>query len=323
MDPIELLDPEYLFFKDEPSNSWTLDNLEDIRRRVAEGFKPRTEARCEQRWIGGASGTYPLRLCLYWPETAASHESIPAVLYMHGGGFVLGCPEMLDDYLVGLAADLNALIVAVDYRLAPEHPFPAPLEDCYTGLAWLIEHGEALGIDKRNIAIMGHSAGGGLAAALALLVRTRRTYAIAGMALIYPMLDHRTGQQGVLAENSTTGTFAWGRAANQFCWECYRGAYTIEGDSAGLFSPALATGLHDLPPCFVGVGSLDLFLEEDVAFALKLSNAAVPVELHVYPGVPHMFDQYPGTMTDQSYADTVRALRRMVARTGMTTASKA
>jgi len=220
---------------------------------------------------------------------------------------------MADDYLADLANDLQAVVVAPDYRLAPEHPFPALLEDCHTALNWLLSEKSALRVDSDRVVIMGHSAGGGLAAALALLVRDTSQYPIAGLVMVYPMLDHRTGSETAPTENPTTGLLSWGRDANQFCWRCLQASSDINDDRADLFSPALASDLQGLPPSFIGVGALDLFLEEDVAFALKLSRSGVAMELHVYPGVPHMFDQYPGAVTEQCERDVNKALRQMLA----------
>ncbi|WP_122462568.1 alpha/beta hydrolase [Pseudomonas viridiflava] len=313
MDTHHLLDPAYKAFLDEPASVWTLDNLPAIRRRVDAAWKQPEEARHEQYWTQKDQ----IRLCIYRPE----HSPKPAqkratLLYIHGGGFVLGRPEMADDYLADLANELNVLIVAVDYRLAPEHPFPTPLEDCYAALAWIFNEGLALGVDTQKVMVMGHSAGGGLAAAVSIMVRDRNEYRLAGLLMVYPMLDNRTGSTTSSADNPTTGTLSWSREANRFCWECLQGAYALDDDQAALFSPALADDLTGLPPSFMSVGALDLFLEEDVAFALRLSKSGVPVELHVYPGVPHMFDQYPGRPTDQLKQDITRALACLCADKG-------
>lgn len=314
MDPDQLLDPEYRFFRDEVSSEWTLGNLAAIRTRIHATFKPAERARGEQHWVREPANTNDLRLCLYRPEHDVDTQDLPAILYVHGGGFVLGCPEMADDYLADLAIESGAMIVAVDYRLAPEHPFPAPLDDCYRGLEWLLRQQAALGVNPERIVIMGHSAGGGLAAALSLLVRDRGEISVAGSVLIYPMLDHRTGTPGAPVQNPGAGRFSWSREANQFCWQCYRGEYLCDDDRALLFSPALADDLSHLPPSFIAVGALDLFLDEDMAWAGKLSRLGVPVELHVYPGVPHMFDFHPGALTEQCKRDVVRALRKMLKR---------
>ncbi|WP_426199563.1 alpha/beta hydrolase [Pseudomonas sp. DC3200b2] len=309
MNPADLLHPDYRFFQNETHSHWSMANLPAIRARVHAEFKPAAQSRAEQRWI--TTGSESLRLCLYWPMCEPGEQGLAAVLYLHGGGFVLGCPEMQDDYLADLATDLGVLIVAVDYRLAPEHPFPIPLEDCHAGLAWLFDHSAELGVDPTRVALMGHSAGGGLAAGLALLVRDRGIHALCGCVLVYPMLDHRTGQPDT-AVNSSTGTFSWDAPANQFCWACYRGEHPLADLHRGWYSPALAQRLDGLPATFICVGALDLFLEEDLAYGVKLSRAGIPVELHVYPGVPHMFDQYPGTLSDQCHNDVSRALQRML-----------
>ncbi|MCF5648353.1 alpha/beta fold hydrolase [Pseudomonas syringae] len=312
MNANELLDPAYRWFMDEPSSNWTLHTLADIRARVSATWATAATARGEQHWTSSDPDN-GIRLCLYRPDLLHPHTDLPVILYIHGGGFVLGSPEMADDDLAKLAVELQAIVIAVDYRLAPEHPFPIPLEDCYAALEWIFCNGAAQGMNTSNLVIMGHSAGGGLAAALALLARDRGLRTIAGLVLIYPMLDHRTGTPDAPPANPTTGTFSWSRQANHFCWECLRGAYAVDDDRKALFSPALATDLSDLPPTFICVGALDLFLEEDLSFGLALSRSGVPVELHVYPGVPHMFDQLPGEQTAQAAQDIARAMRRMIA----------
>lgn len=311
MDAAKLLDPEYAQFLEKTSSEWTLAHLPAIRRRISADFIPSRPARYEQRWTTDAPGAPEVRLCIYRPDQTSEAQSLPAILYLHGGGFVLGCPEMADDYLADLANEMKAVIVAVDYRLAPEHPFPVPLEDSYTALSWLFRESHRLGVDANRVVIMGHSAGGGLAAVLALLVRERAQYSVAGLVLIYPMLDHRTGSAFAPVDNPTIGTLNWGREANRFCWQCLQGSYDPDDAKSFLFSAALALDLQGLPRSFIGVGALDLFLEEDVEFALKLSRSGVPVELHVYPGVPHMFDQYPGSVTEQCRNDVAAALGKM------------
>lgn len=307
MKPDEQLDPAFEGLVASGAEQWSLSTLPVIRTRVHSSFKPGHSTRCEVCWITGIDER--LRLCLYRPKGIARTAILPAILYIHGGGFVLGQPEMADDYLADLADELGAIIVAVDYRLAPEHPFPAPLEDCYTALAWLSGNHRALGLDPQRVVVMGHSAGGGLAAALAILARDRAEYPLAGQVLIYPMLDHRTGSEQSPHPSRDTGTFSWLPAPNQFCWHCLRGDYTLDDERIGLFSPSRQPDLGGLPPSFISVGSQDLFLEEDIDYATRLSRAGVATELHVYPGAPHMFDQLPGRITDQSALDIARASR--------------
>lgn len=306
-----LLDPSYAFFLEKPCSEWTFATLPGIRARISAASPPPHLARGEQRWTTGTPSDCGVRVCIYRPYPVVENQALPVILYLHGGGFVLGSPEMADDYLADLAEKLEAVIVAVDYKLAPEYPFPIPLEDCYTALTWLFSQSALLGVDPQKVVIMGHSAGGGLAAALALLVRERGQHSLAGLLLVYPMLDHRTGSNAAPVDNPTTGTLNWQRKANQFCWQCMRGSYYLGDDHAFLFSAALAPDLCGLPRSFIGVGALDLFMEEDVEFALKLSRSGVPMELHVYPGVPHMFDQYPGSVTEQCRNDVAAALGKM------------
>lgn len=313
MKPDQLLDPAFQGLVASGLEQWSLSTLPAIRARVHSTFKPGHSARCEVRWITGTEAER-LRLCVYRPKEATQNAVLPAILYLHGGGFVLGKPEMTDDCLADLAEALGAIIVAVDYRLAPEHPFPAPLEDCYTALAWLFANHHDLGLDPRRVVVMGHSAGGGLAAALAIMARDRGQYSPAGQVLIYPMLDHRTGSVQSPYPSRDPGTFSWLPAPTRFCWDCLRGDYTVDDDRVGLFSPALQPDLRNLPPTFISVGAQDLFLEEDVDFAMRLSHAGVSTELHVYPGAPHMFDQVPGRITDQSALDVARALKEFLRR---------
>ena len=308
----ELLDPDFNSFLTPGAEAWTLDTLPAIRERVHGTFKSEQQARCESLWTTAHDGE-GLRLCLYRPASTAREKKPAVILYLHGGGFVLGRPEMADDYLADLAEELEAIIVAVDYRLAPEHPFPMPLEDSYTALGWVFAHQQALNIDADKVIVMGHSAGAGLAAALAILARDRGEYCIASQVLIYPMLDYRSGSSASPHQNGTTGVIGWPPQANRFCWQCLRGNHALDDSRIGWFSPALQEDLRNLPPTFLAVGALDLFLEEDVAFAMRLSRAGVAVELHVYPGAPHMFDQNPGNVTDQSSRDIVRSLQRSIA----------
>lgn len=305
MKPHELLDPDFHSFLNPGTDPWSLDTLPTIRARVDSTCMTEQSNGHEECWI--TADGMRLRLCLYRPASTAA--LLPVILYIHGGGFVLGRPEMAGNYLAALAQDLNALIVAVDYRLAPEHPFPLPLQDCHTALGWIFREHHRLGINPGKVVIMGHSAGAGLAAALAILARDKGQYPIVAQVLVYPMLDHRTGTADSPHQNQSTGTFSWLPAANQFCWDCLRGSYDLDDERIGLFSPSMQRDLGGLPPSFISVGSLDLFLEEDVEFALRLSRAGVAVELHVYPGAPHLFDQNPGRITAQSHLDILRALK--------------
>ena len=285
------------------------DTVDQFRATVQASY-PDDPVPCEERIIPGPPGAPDGRVLLYRPRQARSPS--PAILYLHGGGYVAGTPDMMAPFCHRLATENGALVAAVRYRLAPETPFPGPLDDCHAALTWLVAEAEALGIDRDRIAVMGQSAGGGLAAALALLVRDRGGPVLKAQFLIYPMLDPRTGTADAPVDNPTTGEFVWTRAANRFGWSALRGGQDIAPARLGRFAPALADTAAGLPSAFVAVGALDLFLEEDVAYALRLSRAAIPVELHLYPGGVHGFEAFPGALADQFQADLHAAISRFL-----------
>jgi triacylglycerol lipase len=257
-------------------------------------------------------GASPVPLRIFIPKGAAKLR--PAILQIHGGGYVLGSAEMSDVGNHSLAAEQDAVVVSVDYRLAPETPFPGPLEDCYAGLEWLASHAADLGVDPSRIMVFGQSAGGGLAAALALLARDRGGPKLAAQFLVYPMIDHRTGGDEDVRPNPMVGEFLWTRPLNRFGWSSLRGEDDIPQERLGHFSPALAQDLAGLPPAYVATGALDLFLEEDVDYALRLIRAGVPTDLHVYPGAFHAFDLMAEAQVSKRFAtDLASAFRQAFA----------
>jgi len=200
------------------------------------------------------------------------------------------------------------VIVSVDYRLSPEWRFPAAIEDCYAGLAWTIAHAGELGIDPARIGVMGESAGGGIAAALALMARDRGEYGLAFQHLTYPMIDDRTC---VRPPHPVTGEFVWPAHNNHFGWSAYLGREPGGDDVPAYAAAARAADLTGLPPAYVMVGGLDLFLEENIDYARRLMAAGVATELHVYPGAFHGFDLMPGPpVAEQARAARLSALSR-------------
>lgn len=211
-------------------------------------------------------------------------EPLPALLWIHGGGYVMGTAAQDDGLCRNLADRTGAVVAAVDYRLAPEYRFPIPLEDCYQALSWLADQPD---VDRSRVAIGGASAGGGLAAALALMAHERNEVPVAFQLLAYPMLDDRTTGPGTAAERRFR---LWNSRANRFGWQAYTGMTPGGPGTPPLAAPARYPDLIGLPPAWIGVGTLDLFYEEDLAYAERLRAAGVECELHIVRGAFHGFD---------------------------------
>ncbi len=256
--------------------------------------------------IPGPDGAADIRLLRYLPKGATG--LLPALLHIHGGGYIMGKPEMNDGQSKRLARTIGCAVFSVDYRLAPETPYPGPLEDCYAALRWLRQHASEQGVDADRIAIGGESAGGGLAAALTLLARDRGEIPICFQYLTYPMLDDRTGTIGELHDHAET--FTWNADANRFGWASLLGQAPGGEAVSPYAAPARASDLAGLPPTFIGVGALDLFVEESVAFAGRLTRVGVPTELHVYPGAFHGFNNIEADVSRRFHRDQDDALRR-------------
>jgi acetyl esterase/lipase len=216
-------------------------------------------------------------------RAAGAEGSLPCVYSIHGGGYVLGSYVMDDPRFDSWCPQLGIVGVSVEYRLAPETPYPGPLEDCYRGLKWVHDNAEKLGIDRSRIGIGGISAGGGLAAALALLARDRGEVPLAFQLLDCPMLDDR--QQ--TPSSQLDGLAVWSRESNTFGWRCYLGDLFGADDVPYTAAPARCRDLSGLPPAYVSVGTVDGFRDEDIDYAVRLNQAGVPCELHVYPGACH------------------------------------
>jgi acetyl esterase/lipase len=248
-----------------------------------------------------------VRVLVYLPQNAP--HPLPALLWIHGGGYVLGSADENDPEVKAFVSEAGCVAVSVNYRLAPETPYPGAVEDCYAALKWLYTHVAELGVDPNRIAIGGGSAGGGLAAALGLLARDRGEVPLIFELLIYPMLDDRT----VTADDPHpyTGEFGWTREVNHFGWKSLLGHEPGTGDVSPYAAPARAESLAGLPPTYINVGAIDLFLEEDIEYARRLMRAGVPTELHVYPGAYHGFPGIPQAQVTQAfYRDMFNALRR-------------
>jgi acetyl esterase/lipase len=222
---------------------------------------------------------------------------------MHGGGFVMGDALSSIRNVQQLAAAVGCVIVTVDYRLAPETRFPGALEDNYAGLKWLYSNAAELGVDHTRIAVVGESAGGGHAATLTIAARDRGEIPLIYQALIYPMLDDRTGSARKTPPH--TGIIIWNEQMNRFGWSSLLGVPAGSRHVPDGSVPARVENLHGLPPTFIGVGSIDLFVEEDISYALRLIDAGVSVELHVVPGAFHGFDMLEDTLIAQRFKEAL------------------
>jgi acetyl esterase/lipase len=229
-----------------------------------------------------ADDGHRIALRLYRPDR---QREGPLVVDIHGGGMITETPDQYEALFRDLSARAELAVLAPDYRLAPERPDPAPVEDCYATIRWAAAHATELGIDPARIAVMGGSAGGGLAAGVTLLARDRGGPAIARQLLVYPMLDRTRAADPQMAH-----ALLWSVEDNVTGWDALLGG-PDETDNVSIYAaPARATDLSDLPPAYIDVGGLDLFRDEDVAYATLLARSGVPTELHVLPGVPHAFD---------------------------------
>ena len=245
----------------------------------------------------------PVVLTMHRPLGAEG--PLPCVYWIHGGGLMIGHRHMDDVELERWCRSFGCACVAVDYRLAPEHPFPAAIEDCYTGLRWVAAHADELGIDVDRLGVGGRSAGGGLAAALAMLARDRSGPVVRFQVLDCPMLDDR----GETPSSRMAGVPVWSRESNALGWRSYLGERCGGDDVPAAAAPArvLEAELAGLPPAFVAVGTYDVLRDEAVDYAGRLNQAGVTTELHVYPGVPHGGHLFPGAAVVGRMADDLDA----------------
>ncbi|GAB2889158.1 alpha/beta hydrolase [Streptomyces deserti] len=261
----------------------------------------------EERTVPGPPGApeVPLLIC----RPTGMTDPRPIVYNIHGGGMVTGT------YRLGIpldwAEELGLVVVSVEYRLAPEHPHPAPVEDCYAGLVWMAEHAKEIGGDPDRIILAGGSAGGGLTAALALLARDRKGPRAIGQVLMCPMLDDRNDTPSA---HQMAGLGVWDRTSNETGWSALLGEARGTADVSPYAAPARADDLSGLPPAFIDVGSAETFRDEDVAYASRIWQAGGIAELHVWPGGFHGFDGLVphAALSVDARAARLRWLRRLL-----------
>jgi acetyl esterase len=267
------------------------------------------EVRFEDRTIPGPEGAPPVAVRIYHPKQAAT-ASRPGVLYIHGGGFCVGDIETEHAGAAGVALVADAVVVSVDYRLAPEHPFPAGLEDCHAALVWMVGEADALGLDPQHVGVMGQSAGGGLAAGLALLARDSGGPALCYQVLGIPELDDRLETASM---HQFTDTPLWNRPNAEMSWRYYLGGSEgpVPDEVSPYAAPSRAEDLTGLPPAYVSTMEFDPLRDEGILYAMGLLEAGVSVELHQFPGTFHgsaLVAQ--AEVSKRSGAELLAALRR-------------
>jgi acetyl esterase/lipase len=262
----------------------------------------------EDRVVPGPEGAPDITVRVYRPVSAPAGTPLPGIYFIHGGGMILGNVEAENYSAEQVCEQVGAVLVSVEYRLAPEHPHPAPAQDCYAGLVWMARNASELGFDPARLAVYGGSAGGGLTIATTLLARDRGFPAICFQMPIYPMIDDTNE---TASSHEITDVGFWDRDANIEAWKWYLG----DGKPDQYAAPARATDLSGLPPTFIDVGTVDLFRDEDIAFAVRLMQAGVPTELHVSPGAYHASEWLApeAELSKRILARRYAALRRALA----------
>lgn len=321
-DLFSLVDPELVDFMSAfPTDPITTEGLAERRAQppvLLLNTGDASPVKVSERSASAPRGAPDVPLRVYEPPSVG--RGVGCILHIHGGGYVMGRAAGLEPLHRHMSAELNCVLVSVDYRLAPETRFPSNLEDCYAALSWLFHSSAELNVDTQRIGVMGESAGGGLAASLALLARDRREYLLAFQHLIYPMLDDRT----CVTQNPHpyAGQAVWTADDNLFGWSALLGTAPGSERISPYAAPARAENLTGLPQTFISTGALDLFAEEDIEYARRLMRAGVPVELHVYPRAFHGFDRHPTAQVAQAARrDSLTALARFLGRSGATHSS--
>jgi len=267
----------------------SIQEMRESRENLFGAPEERDDVLKEDRSVPGPEGAPQVPIRIYRTKQGTS-GSRPCVFEIHGGGFMLGNIDMMDAWCQRVAAELDAVVVSVEYRLAPEHPFPAGVEDCYAALAWTAAEADALGVDPARIAVAGQSAGGGLAAATALLARDRGGPALCFQLLEIPELDDRLETPSMQA---FTDTPLWNLPNARWSWRHYLGP-DHEGEVSPYAAPSRATNLSGLPPAYVSTMEFDPLRDEGIDYATRMLQAGVSVELHSYPGTFHGSALLPG-----------------------------
>src|ERR1700741_2055498 len=312
-DPYSLVAPEFLpVLKQFPAVDLSAEIVRKFRQSPSMPPLPGPAPQPVERHIPGPPGAREVRLWVVDP--APAEKSKPVLLHMHGGGFMMPDPWLLPR-LQGIATDCHCVVVSVDYRLAPETRYPGSLEDNYAALKWVHAHAAELGIDRSRIAVGGESAGGGHAASLAIHARDRNEVPIVFQLLIYPQLDDRTGSSRPAPP--AIGHFMWTASANRLAWSSLLGVAAGSSKVPVAAVPRRVARVAGLPPAWIGVGSIDLFAEEDMEYARRLVHAGVATELLVVRGAFHGFDRLvPDAEVSQQFSASWKSALRKAFATG-------
>jgi acetyl esterase/lipase len=277
--------------------------VEAVRAGMRETITPLGSTEEVERTDREVPGDHPVPVRVHRPRGVEG--PLPCVLAIHGGGMVIGSYDMDDAFFELMCPELGIMGVSVEYRLTPEHPYPAPLDDCDAALRWTADNAEELGVDLAKLGVFGISAGAGLAAGLAIRTRDTGGPALAFQLLETPMLDDRQHT----ASSQLEGLEVWPKESNTFGWRSYLGDL-YGGDVPADAAPARCEDLGGLPKAFVSVGTADGFRDESVSYALGLASAGVPTELHMYPGAPHGFQAFTSWhVVEQAARDRLEWLR--------------
>lgn len=277
--------------------------IREVNKKLIEPYK--NSAITQKEYYAIHKNNVKVRLKVYAPIN--QKQDLPVVLFIHGGGYVFGTVEGNDAKCAQYVKEVNCVVVSVDYRLAPEHPYPAAIEDCYLALQWIVENQQSLSVDIDRLAVVGGSTGGGLTAALSLLSRDRQGPNIKFQMPLFPMIDDSCS---TFSSKEFTDKRIWSKDLNQFAWSMY--LKNVEGEAPKYAAPMREEDFSHLPPTYTTVGTLDPFRDETMNYVKALTEAGVPVEFHLYPGGFHEFESIvpDAQISQKATSESIEALKR-------------